>query len=73
MSCPATSHCTAGGGYENAASQQLGLLLTWSGKGWTAAEAPAAAYQLTGISCPSLTKCVAVSPGIGHPVLLIGP
>jgi hypothetical protein len=73
VSCPAASRCTAGGGYENAASQPLGLLLTWSGGRWTATHAPAAAYQLTGITCPTLTKCVAVSLGIGHPVLVVGP
>jgi hypothetical protein len=29
--------------YETAASQPLGLLMTWSGKNWTAATAPTAA------------------------------
>ena len=73
VSCPGTSRCIAGGQYENSASQPLGLLLTWSGKNWTAATAPAAAYQITSISCPSLTNCVAVSAGLGRPVLLVGP
>ena len=72
VSCPATSRCVAGGAYETAASQSLGMLLTWSGKTWTAATAPAAAYRVSGISCPSLAKCVAVSPGISRPVVLVG-
>jgi uncharacterized protein YjbI with pentapeptide repeats len=70
VSCPATSRCTAGGGYVNTASQSVGLLLFWSGKAWKAVPAPAGAYMLHGMSCPTLTRCVAVSSG---PVALTGP
>jgi len=70
VSCPAVSRCTAGGGYENTASQSVGLLLFWSGTTWKAAPAPPRAYMLTSISCPTLTRCVAVSDG---PVALKGP
>jgi uncharacterized protein YjbI with pentapeptide repeats len=73
VSCPTTSQCTVGGGYINTASQPVGLLLFWSGKAWKAVPAPAKAYMLHGISCPTLTRCVAVSGGIGHPVALTGP
>ena len=69
VSCPTTSHCTAAGGYQNTASQSVGLLLFWSGNSWKAAPAPASAYLLHGISCPTLTRCVAVSNGIA----LTGP
>jgi hypothetical protein len=70
VSCPAVSRCTAGGGYENTANQAVGLLLFWSGKSWKAVQAPASAYMINGISCPTLTRCVAVSSG---PVALKGP
>jgi uncharacterized protein YjbI with pentapeptide repeats len=70
VSCPAVSRCTAGGGYENTASQAVGLLLFWSGKSWKADPAPAGVYMISGMSCPTLTRCVAVSSG---PVALKGP
>ena len=69
VSCPATSHCTAAGGYQNTASQSVGLLLSWSGSTWKAFSAPASAYLLHAISCPTLTRCVAVSNGVA----LTGP
>jgi len=70
ISCPASSRCTVGGGYINTASQQVGLLLFWSGTAWKAVPAPPSAHMLYGISCPTLTRCVAVSSG---PVALLGP
>jgi hypothetical protein len=73
VSCPASSLCTVGGGYENAASTPLGLLLTWSRQRWTASEAPTIAYNLSAVSCPSVSRCFALSAGIGRPVLLTGP
>ena len=44
-----------------------------TGKTWTATEAPASAYNLTGVSCPSTTSCFAVSWGIGQPEGLTRP
>jgi uncharacterized protein YjbI with pentapeptide repeats len=73
VSCPATSDCTVGGGYMNTARQTVGLLLFWSGKTWTAVQAPIGAFTLHGISCPTVTRCVAVSYGSLHPLALIGP
>ncbi len=73
VSCPSSSRCTVGGGYENAASTPLGLLLTWSGSSWKATEAPTIAYNIYGVSCPSVTRCFAISWGIGRPVILTGP
>jgi hypothetical protein len=72
-SCPATSRCTVGGSYESAGSIPSGLLLTWTGTRWAAAEAPAIAYNLRGVSCPSTSRCFAVSWGTGQPVGLTGP
>jgi hypothetical protein len=73
VSCASSTHCTASGSYSGASNPALGLLLTWSGKKWTAATAPAIAYDLRGMSCPTTTRCVAVSWGIGRPVGLTGP
>ena len=73
VSCANSTHCTVGGGYENAASTPLGLLLTWSGTSWKATEAPTIAYNIYGVSCPSVTRCFALSWGIGQPVVLTGP
>jgi hypothetical protein len=72
-SCPARSRCTVVGTYEDATSAALGLILNRTGKTWTATEAPAGAYNLRGVSCPSTTACFAVSWGIGQPVGLTGP
>jgi hypothetical protein len=73
VSCPASSRCTAGGGYEDGASTPLGLLLTWSKQRWVAAEAPTIAYSIYAMSCPSVSRCYGLSAGIGQPVLLTGP
>jgi hypothetical protein len=73
VSCASSTHCTAGGLYASATSASVGLLLTWSGKKWTAARAPTIAFALHGMSCPTTTRCVAVSGGIGRPVALTGP
>lgn len=73
VSCPASSRCTVGGQYENAASTPLGLLLTWSRQHWTASEAPTTTYDVYAMSCPSVSRCYAVGAGIGRPVLLTGP
>jgi uncharacterized protein YjbI with pentapeptide repeats len=73
VSCPTASQCTVGGGYETTAAQPVGLLLLWSGKTWKAAPTPSGAYMVKGISCPTTTRCVAVSPDVAGPVALTGP
>jgi hypothetical protein len=70
--CPVSSRCVVGGEYEDAASQPHGLLLTWSKNKWTAAEAPAG-YDVHAISCPSATRCYALSALVGGLELLTGP
>jgi hypothetical protein len=73
VSCSASSKCTVGGGYVNTAGQAVGLLLFWSGKTWKAVQAPTGASTLHGLSCPTASRCVAVSDGTSHPLALIGP
>jgi uncharacterized protein YjbI with pentapeptide repeats len=73
VSCPATSDCTVGGQYTDTANQQDGLLLSWTGKAWSAYAAPTGAYNIRGLSCPTTKRCVAVSYGSGHPIGLTGP
>jgi hypothetical protein len=73
VACPASSRCTVGGQYENAASTPLGLLLTWSRQHWTASVAPTLTYNVYAVSCPAVSRCYAVGGGIGRPVLLTGP
>ncbi len=65
-SCPVKNSCFAGGHYQDSYGQ-LGMLLAWSGKKWTAARAtlPAGVSADTGgvvtsISCPSATWCTGV-------------
>jgi hypothetical protein len=70
VSCPSASQCVAVGSYEDASGNSHGLILTGNGASWTAAEAsvPAnalatgdeAGAELLGISCPSMSQCVAV-------------
>ena len=73
VSCPTVSWCVAVGEYSAAGSgasssgQVLGLLLTYSGGTWTAAQAPlpaeaagTSAVTMTGVSCASVSSCVAV-------------
>ena len=67
VSCPTTSFCTVVGYYDDTSSTADGLILTWAGDAWTAAEAPlpasaaaGAAMQLSGVSCSSASACAAV-------------
>jgi hypothetical protein len=70
--CPVSSRCVVGGEYEDAASQPHGLLLTWSHSNWAAAEAPAG-YDVHAISCPTASRCFALSAVGGGLELLTGP
>ncbi len=71
VSCPSASYCVAVGGYTDTSKDNEGVLLTWSGKAWTAAQAPLPANALpdetsdpgnyvSGVSCVSASYCVAV-------------
>ncbi len=67
ISCPSGSACTAAGYFTDAAGNSQGLLLTLTGGSWTATEAPLPANaenggdaQLAGVSCTSISACVAV-------------
>jgi hypothetical protein len=73
VACPDSSRCVAGGGYEGAANQPQGLLLTWSRNKWSAATSPAPGYDVHAISCPSATRCYALSAEAGGLELLTGP
>lgn len=64
MSCPSSISCTAVGDYSPSSGSEHGLLLRWSGKWWTATRAPVPAsgeiVQLNAVSCPAVTRCIAV-------------
>lgn len=68
VTCAVAASCVVIGDYTDAPSQQEGLLVTWSGLQWAASEAPLPPRQhprypsvsLKSISCPSLSRCVAV-------------
>ena len=70
VSCPSVSQCVAVGEYNDTAGVGQGLVVTDSGGSWTAEEAPLPANagvrsgmyeaQLSGVSCPSVSQCVAV-------------
>ena len=65
LSCASVSKCIVGGSYDDSSGANDGLLLTWSGSTWTAAEAPLPANSVSGdawvlgVSCPSASECVA--------------
>jgi hypothetical protein len=68
VSCPAAGDCVAVGTYDSGGDPYNGLIETYNGTGWTAAQAPqpANAYTITpgmhlnSVSCSSATSCVAV-------------
>jgi hypothetical protein len=66
LSCPATAKCVAVGVYADKSQRGEGLLLTWSGQAWAAAEAPRpsgipgnAGQEVNAVSCPAPSQCVA--------------
>jgi Fibronectin type III domain len=67
VSCPSTAFCTAAGWYNDTSGYTVGMLLTWSGGTWTAAQAPLPAgfasattvSSVSGVSCPSTSYCIA--------------
>lgn len=66
VACGSASFCVAGGSYVDSSGEMQGLLLTWSGRSWTAAKAPlpATPFQdptgsITNVTCPSARACVA--------------
>jgi hypothetical protein len=64
VTCPSSSSCTAVGTYTDASGIQQGLLLTGSGKSWTAAQAPLPRGATTNlvfldaVACPAAFSCV---------------
>lgn len=83
VTCPSVSSCTAIGSY-NSSSGSQGLLLTGSGKTWTATRpplpanaAPGAEVSLNGVACPTATSCLvtgtySASVGADQGMLLTG-
>jgi hypothetical protein len=64
VACPSTSYCAAVGFYEDTTGAVDNLLLTWSGKTWTATQA---SLSSDGISCLSASYCTATNDGDGGP------
>jgi hypothetical protein len=71
VSCPSASYCVAVGSYTDTSGLGEGLLLTWSGGSWSAAEAPLPGNVVgpginishggpDAVSCASPSSCVAV-------------
>jgi hypothetical protein len=63
ISCSASNACTAVGDYVNGSGSFVPLVLRWNGKAWLMQRAPAGGAIDTfffGVSCPSVTYCVAV-------------
>jgi hypothetical protein len=68
VACSSPSWCVAVGSYTDSAGQPHGLLLTWTGKKWTATRAPlpgpdpdgeSVGGSLVAVACPSASSCVA--------------
>lgn len=65
VACPSATWCTAVGTYyDHTAGNAQGLLLTWSGGAWTAAQAPAPPGD-TGVepyvvACPAVSSCTVI-------------
>ena len=70
VSCFATNACTAVGDYVNNLGVQVTLAERWDGSSWTIQPTPnkkgAYGNVLAGVSCPSISVCIAVgdSPGV---------
>jgi hypothetical protein len=63
VSCRRSGACMAVGSYLNASDVQVTLAEQWDGKAWRVRPTPSPGAQvsaLSGISCPTATRCVAV-------------
>jgi hypothetical protein len=70
VSCPSPTGCMAVGSYEDHARNEMTLAETWNGARWTIESSPdplsqhpgtpALSDRLAGVSCSSVTSCVAV-------------
>ena len=78
ISCSSSSTCVAVGSYDSSSGEELTLAETWNGTEWTIHNprnpAEAEIRELTGVSCPSTTSCIAVgrysNPKTGYLVAL---
>jgi hypothetical protein len=63
VSCPTASFCVAVGSYQSGFTQ-AGMAEAWNGSSWTSQSFPvpadSAGWQLTGVSCTSVSFCEAV-------------
>lgn len=64
IACPSTATCVAAGTYTDSSGSTQGLLLTWSGSSWRAAEAPLPSNAASNpgvnsmtVSCPNSSGC----------------
>jgi hypothetical protein len=72
LSCGGLKECVAVGSTNQSADHGL-LALRWSDRHWTTTRLPAglgrsltqAHYELTGLSCPATTRCIAVGQVVG--------
>jgi len=67
ISCPSLTFCEAGGWQDNSGGISQAVLLQWSAGKWSVVKSPlpsgaAASHQasISGISCPSASRCIAV-------------
>jgi hypothetical protein len=65
VSCPSTTSCYAVGQYFNGSTTDTMLIEHWNGTSWAIMTSPnpadlADSAVLTGVSCPTATRCVAV-------------
>ena len=67
VSCPSATACTAVGDY-NGAAHSMTLAERWDGTRWAIQPTPTPdvhfGNELYGVSCPSVTACTAVGPGL---------
>jgi hypothetical protein len=71
VSCATSNRCTAVGDVVGGAVGEAALAEGWNGTRWSIEPTPAAGAvsDLTGVSCPDSTACVAVGLGIGDAAL----
>jgi hypothetical protein len=63
VSCASASDCVAVGSFTDLTSDQQSFAELWDGSSWTASEPPSGAIastELSGVSCPASSSCVAV-------------
>jgi hypothetical protein len=74
LACPSTGMCRAVGSYSGEMSEESGTFAeAWNGTAWSTEifASPGTTFNVSGISCPSASECIAVGSAAGNPLVEI--